>query len=115
MSSQDLELNCGIRNVLTRHWIDLTKTNFFVRRGHVHMSGEVSVIGVQRPREDTADALRAFESDVRRLQEIKSVSFDFTNWARDDSGVWRCLGKKSSPEQSPPNTGGEAREVSDAY
>ncbi|HTF86989.1 MAG TPA: hypothetical protein VK843_01175 [Planctomycetota bacterium] len=113
MSSEDLELNCGIRSVLTRHWIDLSKTNFFVRRGHVHMSGEVSLIGVQRPSEDTAVALRAVESDVRRLQAIKSLSFDFTNWVRDDSGVWKCSRKKS--EEPRRGNADEVRESSDEY
>lgn len=115
MSSQDLELRCGIRNVLTRHWIDLTKTNFFVRRGHVHMSGEISVVGAQRPREDTVEALKAFESDVRRLQEVKSVSFEFTNCVRDESGAWTCLDKKKSADQSPATEAGKSKEAADSY
>jgi len=98
VSAEDIQLNCSVRNVLTRHWIDLTKTNFLVRRGNVHMSGEVSVVGPQRAPEDTAIALRAFESDVRRLRDVRSVSFEFTNWTRDDSGAWHKLEReKVSP------------------
>lgn len=113
MTAQDLELNCGIRSALTRHWIDLTKTNFFARRGHVHMSGEVSVVGAHRPREDTAGALKAFESELRRLQEVRSVSFEFTNWARDETGVWICLERASSSSQSQAAMGGDRHEASD--
>ena len=115
MSSQDLELNCGVRNVLTRHWIDLTKTNFYVRKGHVQMSGEVAVVGVQRPGQETAEALKAFESDVRRLHEVKSVSFEFTNWVRNESGAWICRDGKQTPDKSPTATGGAPRETSDTY
>ncbi len=115
MSSQDLELNCGIRNVLTRHWIDLTKTNFFVRKGHVQMSGEVAVVGTSRPGQETAEALKAFESDVRRLHEVKSVSFEFTNWVRNESGAWVCRDRKKTSEQSPTTTGGDPNETANAY
>src|SRR5262245_55967465 len=94
VSSLDLELNCDIRNALTRHSIDLTKTNFFARRGHVHLSGRAAVVGANRPPEATAAALKAFESELRRLREVHSVSFEFTNWARDETGAWICLERK---------------------
>jgi hypothetical protein len=101
MSLQDFELRCDVRNALTRHWIDLSKTNFHVRRGHVQLTGEAAVVGAQRPREDAAEALKAFESDVRRLKDVKSVSFEFTNWVRDDSGQWTCIaGKFGEPSPS---------------
>ncbi|MCC7015498.1 MAG: hypothetical protein IT454_23265 [Planctomycetes bacterium] len=102
MSAEDLELNCGVRNALNRHWIDLTKTNFFARRGHIHMSGEVSVVGPKRPPEDTANALKAFESDVRRMRDVRSMSFEFTNWIRDDSGAWHCMDKRLCSTNPPP-------------
>jgi hypothetical protein len=115
MSSQDLELRCGIRNALTRHWIDLTKTSFYVRRGHVELSGEVAVVGAQRPREDTAEALKAFESDLRRLREVKSVSFEFTNWIRDDSGAWTCLIEAEPADAPTASMDGAFGEVPDSY
>ncbi len=115
MSSQDLELNCGVRNVLARHWIDLTKTNFYVRKGHVQMSGEVAVVGVQRPGQETAEALKAFESDVRRLHEVKSVSFEFTNWVRNESGAWICRDGKITSDQPPATKNGDANETANSY
>ena len=101
VTAQDLELNCDIRNVLARHAIDLTKTNFFARRGHVHLSGQVSVVGANRPSEDTAGALKASEAELRRLREVKSLSFEFTNWVRDDNGVWICLEREPPPAPTP--------------
>ena len=106
MSVEDIQLNCSVRNVLTRHWIDLTKTNFFVRRGNVHMSGEVSVVGSQCAQQDTAIVLRAFESDVRRLRDVRSVSFEFTNWIRDDSGAWHSLEREKVSSRPPPSVEG---------
>jgi hypothetical protein len=111
VTSQDLELNCGIRSALTRHWIDLTKTNFFARRGHVHLSGQAAVVGAHRPPEATAVALRAFESELRRLKEVKSVTFEFTNWARDETGAWICLERKkeaSDPQLAAGNADGQS-------
>ncbi len=114
MSSQDLDLNCGVRNVLTRHWIDPTKTNLFVRKGHVHMSGEASMVGVPRPGQETAEALKALESDVRRLHEVKSVSFEFTNWVRNDSGAWICRDRKKTSDESPATRNGDSNETANS-
>jgi hypothetical protein len=110
LSQQDLELRGGVRNALTRHWIDLSKTNFLVRRGHVELSGEAAVVGAQRSREDTAQALKAFESDVRRLKEVKSVHFDFTNWVREDSGEWTSRRGEPAPQSSEQNGQGTTSE-----
>ena len=74
------------------------------------MSGEVSVVGPRRPAEETASTLRAFESDVRRLRDVKSISFEFTNWIRDDSGAWHCLERQRSSDASPTVAGGDQRE-----
>ena len=109
MSAQDLQLNCGIRSVLSRHWIDLTKTSFYARRGHVHMSGEVQVVGARKGAEETAHVLRAFELELKRLQAVRSVSFEFSNWVRDGAGVWICLDKKTASRPPGPAAGGAAQ------
>ena len=98
MSVQDLELNSGVRSVLNRHWIDLTKTSFYARKGHVHLGGEVAVIGAGKETAGTAEALKATETEIRRLRDVKTVSFEFTNWVRDGAGAWICLEKELGPE-----------------
>ena len=113
MTAKDLELSCGIRSVLTRHALDLTKTNFFARRGHVHMSGEVALIGSHHQPEQTADTLKACESDLRRLQEVRTLTFEFTNWVRDDLGGWICLEDDSRDPEGLTTMGGENHEGSD--
>jgi hypothetical protein len=106
MSAQDLELNSGVRSVLSRHWIDLTKTSFFARNGHVHLGGEVRVLG--EPRGSTADALKSTEAELRRLRDVKTVSFGFKNWVRDGAGSWVCLDKDGEERGSGPTTGGSS-------
>ncbi|MFN0009354.1 MAG: hypothetical protein ACKVXR_15730 [Planctomycetota bacterium] len=113
MAASDLELTCGIRGVLTRHAIDLTKTNFFARRGHVHMSGEVALVGANRPPEQTADTLKACESELRRLQEVRTLSFEFTNWIRDDLGGWICLEDDSASSEGQTTMGEESHPIAD--
>ena len=107
MSGLDLELNCGVRAVLSRHWIDLTKTSFFARKGHVRLGGEVKVLGDARKKESTADALKATEAEIRRLRDVQTVSFEFTNWVRDSAGVWICLEKKEEEAVRDPQPEGD--------
>src|SRR5689334_13198420 len=108
MGSDDMDLRSGVRNALTRHWFDLQKTNYFVRRGHVQLTGEASVIGAQRKREDTAEALKAFETDIRRLPEFKSMTCEFTNWVRDESGEWTSASR--APTSDPGSTSGGSQQ-----
>jgi len=105
MSAQDLELNSGVRTVLSRHWIDLTKTSFFARKGHVHLGGEVAVLG-ETQRQETAETLKATEAELRRLRDVKTISFEFTNWVRDGAGSWVCLEKGSEANGSGPKPAG---------
>ncbi len=97
MSVHDLELNSGVRGVLNRHWIDLTKTSFFARKGHVRLGGEVAVLGGRGEKDGTAETLKATEAELRRLRDVKTVSFEFTNWVRDGSGAWISLEKELGP------------------
>ena len=102
MAAQDLELNCGVRNVLTRHWFDLTRTSFFARKGHVHLGGEVQIMGESGEKDATAETLKVAEAEIRRLRDVKTLSFEFTNWVRDGAGVWVCLekcGEESAPSK----------------
>ena len=107
MAAQDLELTSGVRSVMARHWIDLTKTTYFVRRGHVTLGGEVNVLGRGNAPGSTADMLKAFEVELHRLREVKTVTFEFTNWIRDGAGVWICLYRKSS-DPAPASTAAPA-------
>jgi hypothetical protein len=103
MAAQDLELSSGVRSVLARHWIDLTKTTYFVRRGHVTLGGEVSLLGGGHGAGNTADMLKAFEVELHRLREVKTVTFEFSNWIRDGAGVWICLYRKPNEPAPDPS------------
>jgi hypothetical protein len=99
MSVQDLELNCQIRGVLARHWIDSNRLSFSARRGHVLLSGELLVIGAPKEKEKTIGVLQSLESEIRRAQSVRTVSFELTNWVRDDCGGWICTELASGPER----------------
>lgn len=77
------------------------------------MSGEVALVGASRPAEQTADTLKACESELRRLQEVRTLSFEFTNWVRDDLGGWICLEDDSPTCVQETTMGGENHPVSD--
>ncbi len=97
MSVQDLELNCQIRGVLARHWIDPNRLSFSARRGHVHLSGELLVIGADKDKEKTIGVLQAVEAEIRRVQAVRTVTFELTNWIRDDGGAWICTELATGP------------------
>ena len=116
MSVQDLELNCGVRGVLSRHWIDLTKTSFFARKGHVHVGGELQMLGEAGAKGSAAEALKATESEIRRLPDVRTVSFGFTNWVRDSAGAWICLdgnpeAASTGPRAASGSSGNEVVEI----
>lgn len=103
MTVQDLQVNCSVRSVLCRHWIDSRRLNYTTRRGHVHLSGEVQMLGAYAGKQVTAIALTAVENELRQMRDIKSTQFHFTNWLRDDDGNWRCTEKEEprAPLASP--------------
>jgi hypothetical protein len=100
MSVQDLELNCHVRGVLARHWIDSNRISFHTRRGHVQLAGELRVIGAPKNKERTAGVLQAVESEIRRVQAVRTVSFELTNWIRDECGGWVCTEATLRPHRA---------------
>ena len=99
MSVQDLELNCHVRGILARHWIDSNRLSFRARRGHVQLAGEWLVIGEPRDKQRTAGVLQVVESEIRRAQAVRTVTFELTNWIRDDGGGWVCTEAVAGPSK----------------
>lgn len=94
MSVQDLELNCKVRGIVARYWVDSNRLSFNSRRGHVCVSGELRVTGKHKGHDETAGMLRSLEYDVRRLQDVRAVEFELTNWIRDEGRGWICKEKR---------------------
>ena len=100
MSAQDLEINCQVRGIVSRYWLDPNRLSFQTRRGNVHVSGEVRVTGAEQDDEQIADTLRSIEDDVRRLHGVWDVEFELTNWRRGDSGDWVNSEKRAEADSS---------------
>ena len=81
----DLEINCRVRRVLVRHWIDLGKVTVRTSRCVVSLSGSLMRLPHTAPGVDAATPAIIFEEikripDVRRLQlhldNLDGLAFD---------------------------------------
>jgi len=81
----DLEINCRVRRVLVRHWIDLGKVSIRTSRCVVTLSGSLMRLSHVAPNVDAATPAVIFEeikriADVRRLQlkldNLDGLAFD---------------------------------------
>jgi hypothetical protein len=88
MASSDHEINRGVRSVLSRHWVDLTKTAFASRRGIVRLMGEMRRVGTdaQKPLDPTN--LEVIDNELRRVTGVTRVHFDLSNWHKNSEGEW---------------------------
>lgn len=112
MSAQDLEINCQVRGIVSRYWLDPNRLSFQTRRGNVHVSGEVRVTGAEQESEQIAGILRSLEDDVRRLPSVYEVEFELTNWRRDESGGWVSTEERAEAKPSEEPATAAAREQS---
>jgi hypothetical protein len=83
----DLDINCQVRKVLVRHWIDLGKVSMRTTRGVVHLSGELRKLYHAREELNTALVL-TLVSEIRRIRNVRRVNTDFDNWQYKD-GTWQ--------------------------
>ena len=88
MNSNDPEINRGVRQVLTRNWYDLTKTNFASRQGIIRVMGELKKLGREANEELTGTQLGALEVEMKRVKGVQRIHFDLLNWRRNEDGEW---------------------------
>jgi len=88
MAHSDLEINRGVRSVLTRHWLDLSKTNFASRRGIVRLMGELKRLGAETGKPLEARNLETLDTEIKRLRGVDRVHFDLANWRKNEEGEW---------------------------
>jgi hypothetical protein len=83
----DLEINCGVRKVLVRHWTDLGKISVRTTSGVATFSGEL----VKLPHIDppfTSSSVTEMINEIKRLPAVRRVQLNLSNWVECD-GVWR--------------------------
>ena len=88
MDSKDLDINQGVRQVLSRNWYDLTKTNFASRQGIVRMIGELQKLGREAELNQEPAQIENLKTELQRLKGVRQVHFDFANWRRNEDGEW---------------------------
>jgi hypothetical protein len=106
MASSDPEINRNVRQVLTRNWYDLTKTNFASRRGIVRMMGELKKLGREGETRLEPTHLEALDGELRRVRGVQRIHFDLANWRRNEEGEWVPIERtreREEPEQPQQN------------
>ena len=103
----DLAISAGIRRELSGRRIDLSKIKFPVKAGVVSLQGELCFVGLEKSTDETAVELKFIESSLKKLPGVKELIFEFTNWNKNDSGIWEPSGNQ------PTSPGAAARGVID--
>ena len=84
MATSDFKINCKVRSVFARHWLDLQRVRFASFRGTVRVQGELVVLGGEGRLEPTK--IEVLETEIRRIGGVKRIVFDLANWRRAASG-----------------------------
>ena len=93
----DLDINCAVRKVLVRHWIDLGRISLRSTRGVVSLSGEISRLSNAGNPLDTGLTLVIF-SEIRRIPNVRRVNTNLYNWVmRGDE--WQLV-SNNTPKRS---------------
>lgn len=83
----DLDINCYVRKVLVRHWIDLGRVSMRTTRGVVRLSGELRTL--RNPKDELSTALiLTILTEIRRIKNVRRITTDFINWVYKD-GMWQ--------------------------
>jgi len=96
MENSDHDINRGVRSVLSRHWVDMTKTNFLSRRGILRMMGELRRLGADASAPIRPQVLDTLDQELKRVRGVRRVHYDLANWRRDEGGEWRPIESWSS-------------------
>jgi hypothetical protein len=90
----DIEINCAVRRVLVRHWIDIGKISLRTTQGVVWLSGTLCKL----PRvstELTSKMIVEILGEIRRSPAVRRVHPEFNNWAEREGG-WQLITEKSA-------------------
>ncbi len=97
----DTQIRSNLRGVLTKHSIDMSKTQFVCAKGIVRMLGELQRQGQNAGAPITPTQLEALEHEIGATRGVKRVHYDLRNFQRAESGHWRPIeGAISKRKQS---------------
>jgi hypothetical protein len=75
----DLDINCRVRRVLVRHWIDLGKMSARTTRCVVTLSGSMMRLPHINAEVDPATPASILE-EIRRLPDVRRLQINLDNW-----------------------------------
>ena len=87
----DLDINCRVRRVLVRHWIDLGRISVRTTSGVVRLSGAL----VRLPSAGTPlgpASVAGIVTELRRVQDVRRIQATFENWV-ESAGTWVSVEK----------------------
>jgi hypothetical protein len=90
----DLDINCRVRRVLVRHWIDLGKICVRTTSGVVRLSGSLVRLHSGGPALDPTTVV-GIMAEIRRIQDIRRIQASFNNWV-ESIGTWVNVTKQTS-------------------
>ena len=74
----DLEINCRVRRVLVRHWIDLGKVSIRTSRCVVSLNGSLMRLPHVAPDVDAATPAVIFE-EIKRIPDVRRLQLNLDN------------------------------------
>jgi hypothetical protein len=74
----DLEINCRVRRVLVRHWIDLGKVSVRTSRGVVSLNGSLLRLPHVAADVDAATPAGIFE-EIKRIPDVRRLQLNLDN------------------------------------
>jgi len=94
----DLEINCSVRKILVRHWLDLGRISLRTTSGVTYLSGELARLPkVENPL--TSSTVTEIINRIRRISGIRRVQVDFRNWI-ECGDVWKQRSQKPTDFQA---------------
>lgn len=82
------QTNVAVRQVLVRHWIDLSSLQILPQRDRVRVTGTIQVKREMPSPQGMASLLAILENEIRACHGVRQVIFDLDNWLKDIEGGW---------------------------
>jgi hypothetical protein len=84
--TSDLDINCRVRRVLVRHWIDLGKMSVRTTCGVVWLAGSLERLPNCGTELDATTVLGVL-TEIKRTLNVRRIQVSFDNWM-EQSGAW---------------------------
>lgn len=98
------EVNRNVRMVMTRHDVDLTRTDYSFMGSTVYLNGEL----VKVDGDFSAKEIEIIVQEISALPHVRDIHFDLSNWMVSSSGdSWeiKLLKKETAAKKAAYQTG----------